>query len=204
MNDSNSTFENQPARQERRSFQRVQVSLFGRFMLQNKQEFPCQIINMSPGNAGVKAICSGAVGESVVAYVDHIGRIEGKIARIFEGGFGMTIEASSRKRDKMSAKLTWISNSSDLGLPEDRRHERIIPKDPMSEVKLDDGRTYRCRIIDMSLSGAAIDMAVRPALETMIMLSGMQGRVIRHFDDGVAIEFVAVQKDESLSGFLDT
>ena len=34
-----------------RQFQTVDVSLFGRFMLSNKREFPCQIVAMSPGSA---------------------------------------------------------------------------------------------------------------------------------------------------------
>ncbi|MEM7300356.1 MAG: PilZ domain-containing protein [Pseudomonadota bacterium] len=195
-------FENQEPRAERRAFQRVKVSLFGRFMLKNKQEYPCQIINMSPGNAGVLAVCTGQIGEPVVAYVDHIGRIEGQITRVFDGGFGMTISATARKRDKLSAKLTWLSNKQDLGLPEDRRHDRVIPRDPMSELKLDDGRAYRCKIIDMSLSGSAIEIEVKPAMGSMVTLGGMRGRVVRHFEEGIAIEFAAVQDGDSLSDFL--
>ena len=38
-----------------RQFQRVDLTLFGRFMLANRQEFPCQVINMSPGSAALVA-----------------------------------------------------------------------------------------------------------------------------------------------------
>jgi hypothetical protein len=37
-----------PAAEERRRFQRVKVHLLGRYMLPDRREFPCQIINMSP------------------------------------------------------------------------------------------------------------------------------------------------------------
>jgi hypothetical protein len=45
----------------------------------------------------------GAAGERVIAYVDHLGRLEGKIARLFQNGFAMTISATARKRDKLAA-----------------------------------------------------------------------------------------------------
>ena len=39
-----------PSTEERRRFQRVKVHLLGRYMLPDRREFPCQIINMSPGD----------------------------------------------------------------------------------------------------------------------------------------------------------
>ena len=60
-------------------FQRVKVSVLGRYMLADRREFPCQILEMSPGDAVVIAPVAGSAGEKVVAYLDHIGRIEGSI-----------------------------------------------------------------------------------------------------------------------------
>src|SRR3984957_14471574 len=108
--------------EDRRRHQRVRVNLAGRYMLADRREFPCQIVNMSPGGMALVAPVSGAVGDRVIAYVDHLGRLEGRIARLFENGFAMTISATARKRDKLAAQLTWIANRHILGLPEDRRH----------------------------------------------------------------------------------
>src|SRR3569623_667006 len=88
-------------------FQRVKVSLLGRYMLADRREFPCQVLEMSPGDAVVIAPISGGVGEKVIAYVDHIGRVEGTILDSVEGGFVMDVTASDSKRDKMAAQLTW-------------------------------------------------------------------------------------------------
>ncbi|MBN8964736.1 MAG: PilZ domain-containing protein, partial [Rhizobiales bacterium] len=38
-----------PHAQERRRHQRVRVNLLGRYMLVDRREYPCQVINMSPG-----------------------------------------------------------------------------------------------------------------------------------------------------------
>lgn len=185
-----------------RQFQRVDLNLFGRYMLENRQEFPCQVLNMSPGSAALMTPHSGDIGEKVIAYIDHIGRIEGNILRIFDGGFAMSIIATERKRDKLSAKLTWLANRHELNLPEDRRHERIVPRQRTAEIRLEDGRTYRTRIVDLSLSGAAIELKVRPAIGTILWVGNLRGRVVRHFDDGVAVEFAVLQTRDSLEQFL--
>lgn len=181
-------------RAEDGKFQRVRVSVLGRYMLADRSEFPCQILEMSPGDALVIAPVSGLDGEKVIAYVDHVGRIEGTILSQVDGGFLMDIAASPRKRDKMAAQLTWLANKDILNLPEDRRHERVVPDIRHSTVVLDDGRRYNCKIIDISLSGAAIELDVRPAMGTPITLGRMRARVIRHFQNGVAVEFASAQE----------
>lgn len=175
-------------------FQRVRVSILGRYMLADRREFPCQVLSMSPGDAVVIAPVAGIVGERIIAYLDHIGRIEGTILHQVDGGFVMDIAASPRKRDKMAAQLTWLANKDLLNLPEDRRHERVVPDIRHSTVVLDDGRRYNCKIIDISLSGAAIELDVRPAMGTPITLGRMRARVVRHFQNGVAVEFAAAQE----------
>ena len=187
-----------PASQERRRFQRVTVNLLGRYMLADRREFPCQVINMSPGGIALMAPEAGMEGDRVVAYIDHIGRVEGKIARTFANGFAMTVAATARKRDKLAAQLTWLANRNILGLPEDRRHERIIPRNPTSRLVLPNGLNLTCRIIDMSLSGAAIGCDQRPELGTLVTIGKVAGRVIRHLEDGFAVEFTRLQHPDSL------
>jgi hypothetical protein len=184
-----------PLADERRRFQRVKVNLLGRYMLADRREFPCQVINMSPGGMALIAPVAGMRGERVIAYVDHLGRLEGKIARTFENGFAMTIAASARKRDKLAAQLTWLANRHILNLPEDRRHGRFAPRNPMARLILPNGNNVSCRIIDLSQSGAAVAIApeLRPDVGSMVTLGKTQGRVVRHIEDGFAIEFTRLQ-----------
>jgi PilZ domain len=182
-----------PHSKERRRFQRVRVNLLGRYMLQDRREFPCQVVNMSPGGMALLAPEIGQVGERVVAYIDHVGRLEGKIARVYQNGFAMTIGATARKRDKLAAQLTWLANRHILNLPEDRRHGRIIPRNPMARIILPNGVNITCRIIDMSMSGAAISSEMRPPLGTLITIGKVPARIVRHVDDGFAIEFTRLQ-----------
>ncbi len=184
-----------PLSEERRRHQRVKVNLLGRYMLADRREFPCQVTNMSPGGMALIAPVSGAPGERVIAYVDHLGRLEGVIARTFDNGFAMTISATLRKRDKLAAQLTWLANRHILNLPEDRRHGRFVPKRPLTRLVLPNGVNLSCRVIDLSLSGAAIGIAadMRPAIGAIVMVGKAQARVVRHIEDGFAVEFARLQ-----------
>src|SRR5213080_623072 len=187
-----------PSAQERRRFQRVKVHLLGRYMLPDRREFPCQIINMSPGGLALLAPGIGNVGDRVIAYLDHIGRVEGKITRIIDNGFAMSVGATARKRDKLAAQLTWLANRQILNLPEDRRHDRIVPRNPTARIIVADGREILCRVIDMSLSGAAIATEMRPEVGSKITIGRLQAQVVRHLEEGVALEFAFPQLADTL------
>jgi c-di-GMP-binding flagellar brake protein YcgR len=187
---------------DRRQYQRVKVLLHGRLMLSDRSEHRCQVTDMSPGSAFLATEGAAQIGERVIAYVDHIGRIEGVVSRIMPEGFALELNTTPRKKAKLAAQLTWLANKHELDLPEDRRHERIAPRNPAGVLSLEDGRQYRCRIIDLSLSGAAVEIGVRPAIGTQVTLGNMRGQVVRHFDDGIAIEFAVVQRRESLKQYL--
>jgi hypothetical protein len=188
----------QDDKEEHRQFQRVPVSIAGRYMLQDRQDYPCQTTDISPGDLFVTCSVRGVVGERVVAYLDHLGRIEGQVLRHTTAGFAMSISASSRKRDKFAAQLTWLTNRKSLGLPEDRRHERVTPKNPRSTLMLDDGIERMVRLIDVSLSGAAIATDIRAAMNSIVTIGKVKGRVVRYIEGGIAVEFLFLLTEENL------
>jgi hypothetical protein len=185
-------------RHDRRRFQRVRVNLLGRFMLEDRHEYPCQTSDLSPGSAALVTPVVGRIGERVVVYIDHIGRIEGLIIRTYDGGFAMSINATLRKKDKLAAKLTWLANRHELDSPEDLRPDRITPSNPTAPLSLPDGREYSCRILDMSLSGAALQTEARPPIGSPVNLGKLRGTVVRHFEEGVAVEFATLQTPASI------
>ena len=174
---------------DRRRFQRVDVALLGRYMMADEMEYPCQTTNMSPGGVALVAPVSGALGERIVAYLEHLGRVEGEITRLLPGGFAISIQAASRKRDKMASQLTWLANRHALGLPEDRRHERITPRILSVVMRYDSGREVAGRLIDVSLSGAAVSTDSKPAIGIGLVIGSTPAKVVRHFQGGVGVEF---------------
>lgn len=202
MRPAHSTLRRDPAAvTDRRRHQRVKVNLLGRCMLEDQREFACQIVDMSPGGAAVMIPAVARVNERVIAYIDHIGRLEGRVVRLIDGGFAMRLSISERKRDKLANQLTWLANRHILNLPEDRRHERFSPRNPFSKLVLVDGTVVKCRIIDVSPSGAAVHIDRRLEVGSPVILGVMRGRVVRNFDEGAAIEFSVVHEIETLKNF---
>ena len=184
---------------DRRIHSRVAVNLLGRLMLENRLEFPCQTRDISPGGVALTTPVVAQVGERAVAYLDHLGRIEGQIVRLYDGGFAMTIHATLHRKDTLAAELTWLANRHELKLPEDRRHERVIPKTmKVTTVCLPDGREHRATVIDMSLSGAAIAVDIKPLIGSPVVVGKLRAIVVRHLDEGFAVEFATAQTMTSL------
>ncbi|MGQ4273054.1 PilZ domain-containing protein [Terrihabitans sp. B22-R8] len=184
--------------QERRRHSRVKLALLGRYMLADQREYPCQSCDISPGGLCLIGPVIGRPGERVVAYFDHIGRLEGAIVRTIPDGFAMSIAATPRKREKLADQLTWLANRQALGMPEDRRHERSTPRNVRSLMVLPDGREFQCRVLDISLSGAAVQVETQPPLNAIVTMGRTSARIVRHFEGGVGIEFVRPGDGEAL------
>jgi len=110
----------------------------------------------------------------------------------------MTIAASQRKRDKLAAQLTWLANRHILDLPEDRRHQRVANRDQMVTLTMADGSQEQCAILDLSVSGVAVVSSSRPPMRNMVQVGKAPGRVVRHLENGFAVEFSLVQNPDLL------
>ena len=177
------------SRHERRRHQRVKVRLTGQFMRQDRREFPCATIDVSPGGIAFEAEASGEIGERIIAYINQIGRVEGAVARHFYGGFAIQMKLPPLKREKLADQLTWLANRHVLGMLEDRRHERIAPRTRHTTLTLPNGRELVARLIDVSQSGAAVTVDADPSIGTPVTLGTRPAQVVRQFAGGLAVEF---------------
>ena len=90
---------------ERRQSRRLQIPLNGRLMLSDRCEFDCLVVDVSSQNVFLKTDADGRRGERVIAYIDQIGRIEGRIVRIASFGFALELDMPALRREKLSAQL---------------------------------------------------------------------------------------------------
>jgi hypothetical protein len=175
---------------EGRRFQRVAVTLFGRYMLESRREYPCQTVEMSPGDIQMFAPVKAQIGEKVVVYLDELGRFAGVAVRQSPTGFVMTMNLPPMKRDKLADQLTWFANRHEFGALEDRRHERVVPLMQRAVMRMADGQEHIVKIRDVSLSGVGIETNLQPAIGAQVLVGARAARVVRHFEDGLAGEFL--------------
>ena len=176
------------ARDERRH-RRVVISLPVRFMLEDSTEHRGLLFDMSPGGVSVTSETLPPIGSRVVLYIDDIGRVEGQIVRHHSFGFAVKSVATQNRRDKIAERLTYHANRHRLRDEDLRVHER---KDVDQEGRciLPDGTEVGCRVIDLSLTGAAIAVDPKPAVGSEVGIGRMRGKVVRHIAGGIAIRYL--------------
>lgn len=183
---------------DRRRHKRFPLPLLGRFMRASKQEYPCKLNDISVGGAAMMSPVPVELGERIVAYFDHIGGLEGRVARLFDGGFAFSINATQHKREKLAAQITWLVNKGELSGIEERRHERVTVTNKLSLLKLAEGIATDCRVLDVSLSGASIGTDARPDVGSVVALGKLRCRVMRHHDKGIGVQFLDIQEPDAL------
>ena len=158
-------------------------------MLEDRREFPCQTIDVSVGGLALTAPVRGAMGERVSPISTRSAASKAHIVRHLEFGFAMTANMPAAKREKLVNQLTWLANRKTLGLPEDRRHERIVPNEVNTTIRLPDGSRSPAKIVDISVSGAAVTCTAQSPMGAMVHIGRRPARVVRCFDHGMALEF---------------
>ncbi len=174
----------------RRRFRRFNIRLMGRFMLEDKSEYSCRIMNISAGGAAIASNLQPPIGETVILYMDHIGRAKGQIARSEPKHFAIAFDISDTQRERMGLKISWLINQIDGGKDEMRRHHRFHANSKENTLILPGDIAIDCQVDNFSLSGASIITNARPDVGAEVTLGQMKATVIRHHETGIAIEFI--------------
>jgi len=169
--------------------------IFGRFMLPDMSEHPCQVSSINANGATLLTEHTVEPGTAVIAYLEDIGRVDGTLEAATKGGFYIAFNLTGRRRERMERRLKWFEKSD----PIERRNERFVPKESVSQILLSDGREYECEVLDISVSGASVKTNVLPSIGTFLSLGKMRGRVVRYTADGIGIEFMLQLELEKLS-----
>ena len=184
---------------------RIIVSLPGRYVFPNRpaahgkqREFACRLVNISMHAVTLIAPVYPAKGELVITYCDEFGNLQGSSIRLHNGGFVMSIAATNEERAKLAAKIDWYEKNKNHDISDNRKHKRMVPKDPRSILICPDGRKLRCFVIDMSVSGVAVSADVKPEIGTPLAVGKVVGRVVRHRADGFAVQFIEPQDPDLL------
>lgn len=185
------------------------ASIAGRYSIANKRniraerrEFACRTLSISPHSVALTGPVRAAIGERVIAHFDEVGKLEGQVVRLIPDGFVMSVVMADDRRTHLAAKIDWLDKHRHYRLPDDRKHKRIVPKNPHSTILLADGTVMGCFVIDMSVSGVAVSADITPQLGDVLAVGKVIGRVVRLFPEGFALRFVELQDPALLEPWL--
>ncbi|HAJ46300.1 MAG TPA: pilus assembly protein PilZ, partial [Alphaproteobacteria bacterium] len=112
----------------------------------------------------------------------------GHVQRGHSVGFAVALNLSPYKRERLEEKLSWRINRSGQPGAEARMHSREAMSQA-AKLQFKDGREIPCRVIDMSLGGISVETAEWPAIGEEVLIGKMRGRVVRHHETGLGIQF---------------
>jgi hypothetical protein len=192
------------ARAERRRYQRVQVELDARlFVPGDEREARCKVTDMSPGGAQLSCEIIPTAETPVILYIDGFGRFEGVVARPprgewTDGKFGVKFHCSALKRERVAELLTLYINRGAIDESAMRRHDRT-PTKGLARFTRANGDVVNCEVMDLSLGGVSLATDSRPPVGERVVIGQMTGRVARHHEKGIGIEFVRQAQDKAES-----
>lgn len=173
-----------------------------RLLLPGGIERRCEVTAIDPDSALFLIGDALAEGTRVVAYIEEIGRVDGTAAEPAPGGQWMTFSFAENRQPRFVRHLRWLVRRERGLAAAERRHTRYEPRRKSARFTLPGGREQTCEVIDISLSGAGVRSRIQPSLGSPIMLGRTKGRVVRHFADGFAIEFLTPLERSDLDSAL--
>ena len=70
-------------------------TVFGRYMRPDRQEFSCKVGRIDTDEVTLISEGEFKIGEHMVAYLDELGRVEGKVIRETDDGFAIALKLSA-------------------------------------------------------------------------------------------------------------
>jgi hypothetical protein len=169
-----------------------------RDMQGNRREFACRTTRISPFQMLVAAPVLGPRGERVISFFGELGKLDGWITDVVEGGFLVDIAVTRQAREGLASKLSWLEKRQRDAVVDLRAQHRIIPEDPHTNLIFADGTTLTCFVIDVSPSGVAVSADVEPEIGTRLSVGRAVGQVVRRFNEGFAVQFDRVHQPDYL------
>jgi PilZ domain len=175
---------------DRRRHRRVMWQVPVRGLTSTGEEFACHTIDVCAGGLRINLARPLAKDESVVLYIDDIGRVEGVVVRVVnEIGYAIEFRVPQRKREKIADALTWLINKDRLGLEDERVGERRPTGSQVIAVH-GEGVSIACAVADVSLFGVALKtVGPRPMIGDRVQIGDRAGTCVRYIDGGFAVDF---------------
>ncbi len=190
MLDNPNTKDCQASAAEQRGFTRHKIALPGTlFLPAEKFALECQVLNISGGGAGVQCEEPPPLHAFVILYIDGFGRFESVATRYINGELGLRFVCKELKRQRLLEDILVFLNDGAKSNTRTRRHRRL-PSTMSDCLVRPNGDRINCQVLDISLQGVSLKTALRPPIGELTTLGRAYGRVVRHHDEGIAIEFL--------------
>ena len=157
------------------------------------REHDCRTADISPGDARLAINGALQVGDQVVIYLDKLGRVSGRVVRLYdEGECAIVFDVSPYKREKLAETLTVLLNPDRLS-PEDGAEASVAARKPAARratIETEDGKLLDGEVLDFSLAGLTLRvLGQKPGIGDWVRIGNVHGKVARYTDTGFSVDF---------------
>jgi hypothetical protein len=102
-------------------------------------------------------------------------------------GFGLAFVCTPSKRERIAEQLILFLNRAP---GDDSPLRRRASQKGFAKFTRADGQIVHGEVSDISVTGVSLKTAVRPPIGEFVLIAEIAGRVARHHEDGIGIDFV--------------
>ncbi|MEM7429834.1 MAG: PilZ domain-containing protein [Pseudomonadota bacterium] len=155
----------------------------------DKVDYPCIIDTITDTHMSFFTVGPAVTNYKFICYCDVIGRVPGTVVGRIEGGFIATIELTPNRVHRVMERLEWYQDHQATQQGQGRQHDRHSPNQVQAQMRLSNGSTFPCEILNVSFSGMAIRSSVQVSVGAPIAVGNLQGVVVRAEGNDLGIKF---------------
>jgi hypothetical protein len=159
----------------------------------------CQVINLSAGGALIQCEAPPPRNIRVVLYIDGFGRFEAVTTRYVRDELGLRFVCTEEKRQRLLQNIAAFINGGVTSATQLRRHVRTASTS-FGYFVPPSGESVSCNVLNISSQGMSLRTKGRPPIGEIVNFGCTKGRVVRHHENGIAIQFLGVQKPAGHKG----
>lgn len=174
---------------DRRGQARFAAVLRGRLATAGGRGRDCAVLDISTTGAAVRCALPPVKGP-VTLHLDEIGRVRATIVQSAAPDIlRLAFTCDDAGRNAIAAALYQLLEKGQARPLPRRRQDRIAMTD--FHLLRANGERIACEVLDISLQGISLRTAQRPPLGEQVTVAGRPGHVVRHHDQGIAIQLAA-------------
>lgn len=176
---------------ERRGSPRFSLKIDCRFLLNGKIEGKGALLDISTSGLALVTDSDAKIGDAIIVYPEGVGRLEGKVMRVFNNGIGIAFELTVAQQESIGERIaSVIAGAPYLRLSESRSSFRITYNIETAARLENAAEAFNCIIVDISKTGCLLKSDAKPEVGSRVIVGALRGVVRRHSPHGFALEFL--------------
>lgn len=166
---------------EQRVHPRVDGEISANILINGERNAMARVFDVSAGGVGFGFPEEIEMGAHIVAHLNGGARLEGNVIRLFDGGFAISLVLSEHKRKRLAETLERerARGRAMDKLSVERRIATRVAGMTQSVICETAERRFPGRIVDMSLTGVAIETDETLRMDEYVLIGKMRGSVVR-------------------------